>query len=147
MGIDVIARTTVARPAGEVAVWVMDPANDLRWIRALSASEKLTEGPPATGMRVRRTAKMLGRPMRYTTEVVELEPRRLVMRTVEGPFPMVVTYSFQDAGEGVTLVSVRNEGGAGLVFTLLQPLIGWMVNSRVKGDLALMKRVLEATPT
>jgi hypothetical protein len=40
-------------------------------------------------------------------------------------------------------VRVRNEGGKGLMFTVFRPLIGWMVNSRVKGDLQQMKRVLE----
>lgn len=146
MAIDVTASVTIGRPVDEVAAWVMDPANDLKWIRALSDSHRTGEVASGAGMRVSRTAKMLGRPMTYVTEVVEFEPRRMVMKTVEGPFPMVVTYSFEDAGAGQARVNVRNQGGTGLVFTLFGPLIGWMVNSRVKGDLKQMKRVLESGP-
>jgi hypothetical protein len=96
-------------------------------------------------MRVQRVAKMMGRSMPYTTEVAEFEPLRMVMKTVEGPFPMVVTYAFA-AEDGGTSVAVRNQGGEGLLFKLFGRPIGWMVNSRVKGDLKQMKRVLEQRP-
>jgi hypothetical protein len=143
MAIDVTATVTIARAVDDVAAWVMDPAHDLEWIRALTDSQRVGDAPIGPGLRVSRTAKMMGRPMTYVTEVAEFEPRRMVMRTVEGPFPMVVTYSFQDAGEGQTRVSVRNQGGKGVMFAAFGPVIGWMVNSRVKGDLKAMKRVLE----
>jgi len=111
----------------------------------LTSSEKLTDGPVGRGMRVRRVAKMIGRSMPYTTEAVEFEPQRMVMKTVEGPFPMVVTYMFAPEGGG-TAVTVRNQGGEGVLFKLFGRAIGWMVNSRVKGDLKQMKRVLEQRP-
>ena len=145
MPIDVTARVHIERPVGEVTAWVMDPANDLAWIRALTASEKLADGPVGRGMGVRRVAKMMGRSMPYTTEVVEFEPLRMVMKTVEGPFPMVVTYAFA-ADDGGTAVTVRNQGGEGLLFKLFGRPIGWMVNSRVNGDLKQMKWVLEQRP-
>ena len=60
-----------------------DPANDLRWIRALSGSRKLTDGDFGAGTRVERTARMLGRSMTYTTEVVSFSPGSHVgMKTV-----------------------------------------------------------------
>ena len=145
MPIDVTARVHVDRSIDEVAAWVMDPANDLALIRALTSSEKLTDGPAGRGMRVKRVAKMMGRSMPYTTEVVEFEPLGMVMKTVEGPFPMVVTYAFA-AEDGGTSVTVRNQGGEGPLFKLFGRQIGWMVNSRVKGDLKQMKRVLESNP-
>src|SRR5688500_17320998 len=103
MPIDVTARVKIGRPVAEGARRVMEPAKDLAWIRALTSSEKLNDGPVGRGMRVRRVAKMMGRSMPYTTEVVEFEPLRMVMKTVEGPFPMVVTYAFaaEDGGTSV----------------------------------------------
>ena len=145
MSIDVKARVHIDRPVGDVAAWVMDPANDLAWIRALTSSEKLTDGPVGSGMRVKRVAKMMGRSMPYMTEVVEFDQKRMVMKTVEGPFPMVVTYAFA-VEDGGTAVTARNQGGEGLLFKLFGRPIEWMVNSRVKGDLKQMKRVLESGP-
>ena len=78
------------------------------WIGALERSEALAGSDRGIGLRVRRVARMMGRPVDYTTEIVEFEPAsRLVMKTLEGPFPMTVTYSFADAPSG-TKVSVRN---------------------------------------
>jgi len=145
MPIDVTARIHIERPVGEVATWVMDPANDLAWIRALTSSEKLTDGPVGRAMRVGRVAKMMGRSMPYTTEVVEFEPLRMAMKTVAGPFPMVVTYTFAPE-DGGTAVTVRNRGGEGVLFKLFGRAIGRIVNSRVTGDLRQMKRVLEQSP-
>jgi carbon monoxide dehydrogenase subunit G len=144
MAIDVTATIEVARPRAEVAAFLEDPANDLRWIRALTSSERLGAGPTGTGLRVRRVAKVMGRSMPYTTEIVGYEPARaLEMETVDGPFPMHVTYRFADTAAG-TSVSVRNRGGKGLMFAVFGPFTGWMVNSRVKGDLRALKRALEA---
>ncbi len=146
MPIDVEARVHINRPSEQVADWVSNPANDLRWIRALTSSERLDNGPIGQGMRVKRVARMMGRSMPYTTEVTSFTPgKQMVMKTVEGPFPMLVTYTFDPEDVG-TVVRVRNQGGEGVFFRLFGRPIGAMVNSRVKGDLQQMKRVLEAEP-
>lgn len=145
MGIDVVATTSIARPRDEVEAYLRDPAHDLNWIRALTSSELLTGYPIGVGTRVRRVARMMGRSMPYTTEVRASERGKLVMETVEGPFPMVVTYEFSEGPGGGTVVRVRNQGGRGPVFAIFGRLIGRMVNGRVKGDLKQLKRVLEGT--
>ncbi len=142
MAIDVTATVTINRPVDEVREYLVDPAHDLAWIRALTSSDLLTGYPIGEGTRVRRVAKMMGRSMTYTTEVVAASADEFTMRTIEGPFPMVVTYRFEEAGTG-TRVSVRNQGGEGVMFRLFGWLIGRMVNSRVQGDLEQLKRVME----
>lgn len=141
--IDVTATVLIRRPLEAVSAYMTDPANDTAWIRALTAARQLTPPPPAKGMRVERAAKFMGRSMTYTTEVIEWSPaERVQMQTMDGPYPMAVTYSF--AGEdGGTRVSIRNHGGSGVMFKLAGPLIGRMVNGRVKGDLAQLKEILE----
>ena len=144
MAIDVTSEVVVRRPRDEVAAFVTDPANDLAWIRALSESTKQDDAPVAAGTRVRRTARMLGRSMPYTTEVTALDAGRSVsMRTVDGPFPMLVDYLFEEA-EGGTRVRVRNRGGSGPLFSAFGWLVGRMVKSRVDGDLRALKTVLES---
>jgi uncharacterized protein YndB with AHSA1/START domain len=144
VAIDVTARVVINRPRAEVAAFIEDAANDLQWIRALTSVEPLSEGTMRTGYRVRRVAKMMGRAMPYVTEVKAYEPARTVeMETSESPFPMLVTYTLSDAGEGATEMTIRNRGGAGLMFKVAGPLIGRMVNGRVQGDLRQLKAVLE----
>jgi hypothetical protein len=83
--------------------------------------------------------------MSYITEIEAFEPGRHVgMRTVEGPFAMLVDYHFEDARAAATVVRVRNRGGEGIMFRLFGWAIGRMVNGRVKGDLKQLKRVLES---
>jgi carbon monoxide dehydrogenase subunit G len=147
MAIDVAAETVIMRPRSEVAAFVMDPANDQTWIKAFSSVEPLTDPPTAVGSQVKRVAGFMGRRIVYVMEVVELEPEsRLVMKTVEGPFPMTVHYEFEplgSEGESGTLVRVRNQGGSDGFMAAFGPLMGWMVNRQVKKDLALLRSVLE----
>jgi len=144
MGIDVTATEIVQRPRGELAAFLADPANDPKWIRALTRVEAVETGAIGVGSRVRREAKMLGRTIRWTTEITELDAgRRVAMRTVEGPFPMAITYELEDAEGGGTLIHVHNRGGGGFVYGLLGPLMGRMVRSRVQGDLRALKAELE----
>ncbi len=145
MAIDVLSETRVSRPLWQVWDYIIDPANDLTWIRALSDSRRLTPDPIGPGTRVERTASMLGRKVHYTTEVVGYEPgARFEMSTITGP-AMHVTYLFEERGVD-TMVRIRNQGGNGLMFKLFSGMIGRMVKGRVDGDLEQLKQVLEATP-
>ena len=145
MAIDVVSEVRIARPLQQVWDYIVDPANDLSWIRALSDARRLTPDPIGLGTRVKRTASMMGRKIRYTTEVIGYEPgAKFEMNTIAGP-AMHVTYLFEVAGDE-TIVRIRNQGGKGLMFRLFGPLIGRMVKGRVDGDLAALKGVLESPP-
>jgi len=142
--IDVTVETTIARPHAEVAAFATDPGNDTSWILALSSARALTDGPVGPGMRVERIASFLGRRIEYVNEVTAFEPgRRLEMRSVQGPFPMEVTYEFEDAGEG-TLMRIRNRGDAGGFYRLARPMLAAAVRRGVARDLAELKRLLES---
>ena len=98
MAIDVVNEVVIARPQAEVAAYAMEASNDAVWIRAIK--EASVEGGRAVevGARVARRASLLGRPIRYVYEVVELQPGRdLDMRSVAGPFAMATRYEFEDA--------------------------------------------------
>ena len=144
MGIDVTSEILVDRPRSEVADYVLDPANDPIWIGGISEAAIVGDGPVAPGVRVERIASFFGRRIGYTNEVQQLDPRRLlVMQSVAGPFPMRVSYEFEDADEG-TLVRVRNEGEARGFFRVFGPLLGPLVNRSVSKDLRALKRILES---
>jgi uncharacterized membrane protein len=144
MSTDVQAETFIERPRSEVAAYVTDWRNDPTWIRALSDVRLVTDGPIGVGSQVERVASFLGKRIEYVNEIVELEPdRRLVMRSVKAPFPMTVTYEFEDA-DGGTLVRIRTHGDASGFYRVAGPLLLRAVKRGLEGDLAKLKAVLES---
>ena len=143
MAIDTQAVTVVGRPREEVAAYLRDPANDPSWIGGLRSARLVTDPPVGVGSRVERVASFLGRRIEYVNEITELTGTRLAMRSVRSPFPMRVTYGYDDAGEGGTEVSVRIEGDASRLYRLADPLLAALVRRSVRRDLRTLKRVLE----
>ena len=144
MAIDTTAVITVGHPRQEVAAYLTDPANDPRWIGGLRSARLLTAPPVGVGSQVERVARFLGRRVEYVNEITELSGTRLAMRSVRSPFPMRVTYGFEDAGAAGTEVSVRVEGDAGRMYRLADPVLARLVRRSVRRDLRTLKRVLEA---
>jgi uncharacterized membrane protein len=143
LSIDVTAEVHVARPREEVAAYMTDPANDPEWIGGLREARLLGDGPLGEGSHVARVASFLGRRVDYVNEVTRLEPGRLLdMRSVKAPFPMWITYSFEDR-DGGTLVRNHVRGGGGL-FSLGSPLFAPLVRRNVRKDLKRLREVLES---
>ena len=141
--IDVTASTTIAAPRDEVARYVMDHRNDPIWIGGISESELMGERPLVEGSRVRRVASFMGKRIEYVNEVVLLEPgTTLEMRSVKSPFPMVVTYAFEE-GEGGTRTSVRVQGDPSALYRLAGSLMSRKVRKNVQADLDRLKAILE----
>jgi len=143
MSVDVTVEREIARERAAVAGFVMDPANDTRWIKALDSVRTLGDGPVGPGTRVERIASFLGRRIEYVNEIVELVPgERLVMRSVKAPFPMEVRYELDEAGDG-TRMRIRATGDASGFYRVAGPLLGAAVRRGIERDLDELKKVLE----
>ncbi len=124
MSIEVTAAIKIGRARGEVAIYATDASNDPPWIGGVVESGVLSEGPVRQGTRVARVAKFLGRRIEYVNEVIEYDPGvRLVMKSVAGPIPMIVSYEFEEA-EGGTLARIHVRGEAEGFFKLAAPVLG-----------------------
>jgi uncharacterized membrane protein len=140
---DVSVERRIERPREEVAAYAADWRNDEEWIGALDEVRLVQDDPP----QVARVASFLGKKIEYVNEVVEHEPgRRLVMRSVKAPFPMTVTYEFEDAGEGGSLMRIRTQGDASGFYRVAGPLLSRAVKRGLERDLGLLKQRLEAGP-
>jgi uncharacterized membrane protein len=138
--VDVSAQTTIARSPDDVARYATDWRNDKEWIGALTEVHLVQEDP----LQVARVASFLGKRIEYVNEVVEHDPgRRLVMRSVKAPFPMTVTYEFERAGDGKTLMRIRTEGDTSGFYRLAGPLLSRAVERGISGDLERLKQRLE----
>ena len=134
----------IARPRHDVAEYAADPNNATAWYENIEAVEWRSPQPLAVGSRIAFVARFLGRRLEYTYEVRELVPgERLVMSTDEGPFPMETTYTWEDAGEGRTRMTLRNRGEPNGFSRVVAPLLAAAMRRANRKDLARLKTVME----
>lgn len=142
MAVDVRPSVTIRRPRHDVAAFMFDPANDLRWTGGITSSTPARPGPLVEGSTVERTARFLGRTFGYGYVVTRQEPDRLVEMKVDRPFPMVVRYELADAGDD-TEVAIRATGTPGGFFGWATPLMARQVRRSITADLARLRSCLE----
>jgi uncharacterized membrane protein len=147
MPVDVETQIEIDRPRRKVAAYSSDPDNATAWYENIRSVDWKTPRPVAVGSRIVFVATFLGRRLAYTYEVREMvADERLVMRTAEGPFPMETTYTWEDAAEGRTNMTLRNRGEPSGSFKLLGPVMALAIRRANRKDLARLKAVLEAQP-
>ena len=143
MTVDVRPTVLVHRPRHEVAAFMFDPGNDLRWTGGITSSRPAQPGILVQGATVERTASFLGRKFDYGYVVTHHEPDRLVELKVERPFPMLVRYELEDAPEG-TVVAIHASGAPGGFFgRVASPLMARQVRRSIASDLERLRNCLE----
>ena len=145
MPVDVTTEIEIARPRAEVAAYAADPDHAPEWYENIRSVEWETSPPPAVGSRIAFVAQFLGRRLAYTYEIRELVPgERLVMSTSEGPFPMQTTYTWADAGDGATHMTLRNAGEPTGFKRVAGPMMRRAMRRANEADLRRLKALLEA---
>ncbi len=144
MAVDVTCETTIRRPRREVAAYAADPDTTTSWYANIKAVEWETPRPLSVGSRLKFVATFLGRRLAYTYEVRELVPgERLVMSTEQGPFPMETTYTWQDAGEGATRMTLRNRGEPAGFAKVTAPVMARAMRRAMSKDLQRLGEILQ----
>ena len=144
MPVDVLTQTTIARPRADVAAFACDPDNATEWYENIKSVEWRSPRPLAVGTRLGFVARFLGRRLDYTYEVRELVPgERFVMSTTEGPFPMETTYSFEEADDGATRMTLGNRGEPAGFAKVAAPVMARAMRRANGQDLRRLKELLE----
>ncbi len=147
MAVDVQCERTIPRPRSDVAAYAADPDNATSWYSNIKTVEWETAPPLAVGSRLAFTATFLGRRLTYTYEIRELIPgERLVMSTAQGPFPMETTYTWEDAGDGATRMTLRNRGEPSGFQKVAAPVMARALRRAMSNDLERLSAILDRQP-
>jgi hypothetical protein len=142
VAVDVRPVVLVHRPRNEVAAFMFDPANDMRWTGGITSSRPAQPGRLVKGATVERSARFLGRRFDYVYIVTQHEPDQLLELKVNRPFPMLIRYELEDAPEG-TLVAIHASGTPGRFFGWASPLMTRQVRKSIMSDLDRLRDCLE----
>jgi hypothetical protein len=145
MSVDVSSEITIERLPGVVSAFACDPDNAPRWHANVKSIAWRSEPIVHVGSRVAFAAEFLGRQLEYTYEIVEFVPgERLVMRTVEGPYPMETTYLLETASDNSTRLTVRNRAELSGMSKMMTPVVAAAMKSATEKGLARLKEILES---
>jgi len=140
----VLTEIEIARPRAYVAAYAADPNNATEWYENIEAVEWRSPRPLDVGTQLAFVARFLKRRLAYTYEVADHVPgERFVMRTAQGPFPMETTYTWQDAGDGATRMTLRNRGEPAGFAKLGAPMVAAAMRRANLKDLNRLKAILE----
>jgi uncharacterized protein YndB with AHSA1/START domain len=144
VAVDIQCERTIPRPRSEVAAYAADPDNTTSWYSNIKAVEWETPRPLAVGSRLAFIATFLGRRLSYTYEIRELVPgERLIMSTAQGPFPMETTYTWQDAGDDATRMTLRNRGEPSGFKKIAAPVMARAMQRAMTKDLERLSAILQ----
>jgi hypothetical protein len=142
--VDVECEATIVWPRRGVAAYASDPDNATSWYANIKAVEWETPRPLVVGSRVAFVATFLGRRLTYTYEIRELVPgERLVMSTAQGPFPMETTYTWEEAGDDATRMTLRNRGEPSGFKKIAAPVMAAAMRRAMTKDLERLSAMLE----
>jgi hypothetical protein len=65
------------------------------------------------------------------------------MSTAQGPFPMETTYTWHDAGEGVTRMTLRNRGEPAGFAKIAAPIMARAMRRAMTKDLQRLSGILQ----
>jgi hypothetical protein len=139
------SQVTIARPPQDVFPYIVEPAKQALW--ADVPMQQITEGPWREGTRINVS---FGRgPLRASIglEVAALEPdQRLAFKTfTTGPIFWDGEYRLEPIGGGTQLSQSGQLRFRGILWRLLEPIVGAEIRRNEIAELERLKAVLERT--
>jgi uncharacterized membrane protein len=144
--IEVTASVEIDRSSDEVFDYLADMENNPLWQQGQQRCVWTSEPPLRVGSTYDQEARFLGRTIRSSFVVAELEPgRRIRIRTTAGTMPLDITRQVRRVGPNRTAVSAIVKGEPSGMFSLAAPVMRRLVASSVAKDYRRLKTILESS--
>ena len=132
----------IGRPAQEVFDRLADVECVPEW--QSSAVSAHVEGAMGVGARIHETRRLLGREAHTELEVTAFDPpRRLTLRTLQGPVKVDVDHRLESQGDG-TVLHVVAEADPGSILRLAKPVLKRQAEHELRADFERLKELLES---
>ena len=142
--VDVFSEILVACPLEVVSEYAANPDHAPEWYVNIDSAIWQTPKPLTLGSRVAFKAQFLGRELSYIYEIMEYKRgKKLVMKTVNGPFPMETHYTWEAIDDHTTRMTLRNKGNPSGFSKLVAPFMSLMMKRANNKDLKKLKAQLE----
>ncbi|HEX6219512.1 MAG TPA: SRPBCC family protein [Acidimicrobiia bacterium] len=140
------AERTIDRPADEVAAFFFDAANNPKWQDGMVSCEWVSDPPIGVGSTYEQLARFMGRDVRSTFVVTDLEPGRMIrIETIESTFPIQVERRVDPLDDSSCRVTADITGGPDKgVMKLLSPLMAGRAQKSVDADYDRLVQLLES---
>lgn len=135
----------VGRPAEMVWPYLTE-LDKLQQLGNFETLEQVPEGPVEKGTRWMQTIRLLGKKLETSDEVIEIEEaRRLVIRSLESPFPYTLEYVLKTLEDGTEVTCTVEMGETGGFFgKFAEPVVGRLIEHEFRGQLERLKALVEA---
>ena len=143
-----VAEIVVDRPLEVVWRWAADPRNWENWLDGVH--DVRVEGRLVEGGRIASRYEYGGRLHDFEYEIVVRDPpRRLLVRSLEGPFPFESDLELSEHARG-TLVHQAFDAGpdsrfTAFLFKIAGPLVRQTLRRRMQAQLGRLKEAIELT--
>jgi microcompartment protein CcmL/EutN len=144
--VTVEASVVIARPPAEVFAFVSNAENDVHWRSEVMTMKNTTPPPHGVGTRTVEVAKVLGKQLETTTEIVEFEPGvRMARRTVQSPTPVNTARDVLAVAGGTRFTyKLQADVTDVFLFRLFRPMLQWWTQRKVEGYMIALKNLMEA---
>jgi uncharacterized protein YndB with AHSA1/START domain len=132
----------IDRPVAEVFEYLADPAKLPEWSSIIDEARP-AETPIHVGTKVQTRAKLLGRKLESSYDVIEYEVNKRFVTKTDRPFPLTRADTYQSEGNG-TRVVLAVEAEPGGFFRLGEPILARIMKKQVEAELDTVKELLEA---
>jgi uncharacterized membrane protein len=142
----VVVQLEIDRAPAIVWEYMENAEHNPEWLRNMQVARWTTEPPVRVGSQYEQVASFLGKEVRTSFEVTDLEPgRRITISSLPGSsFPVRITRQLEPLDEHRCRVRETAEGDAGGFYRIVEPVLRMLVQRNISRDYRRLKRILEA---
>ena len=144
MPVDVQTQITIRRPRGEVAAYAADPDNATEWYEKIKSVQWKTERPLTAGTKINVRRQIPRSPtLLHLRDHRALTGRAGCDEHRRRSVPDGTTYTWKDAADGATSMTLRNRGEPSGFSKLTAPMLAAAMRRANRKDLKRLKNILE----